>query len=357
MRFLQATRIRSPRDVSAGPQLDVGLILKLLALAVCYALATDADAGDRAAMRLLATSASASITPAASPSAPANDAATQSSAPPSARYGDPQVLSALGEPLDVRIPLLGDDGAMAAEARYALGHADTRLGLPIVRNANIRVVKDAGGWALRVRSAIVNDEPALALVIQEKMASGTLSRVMPLLFDPAASIAPAEPALQQATHEPMHAPAAALAAVPAPAPTGANATALAATAAAFRQRLNPAARTTPRPLARVTVAVRRVPPAPSEERSTPLRLATTLAPAANPAAAHREAMRWLRRALLEEDDRASLLAMGRKVSQLVAQVEEMEARIATLQPPGATRTASTAGSAAPQPSRQSRRPG
>ncbi|MDX2218304.1 MAG: hypothetical protein SF172_04710 [Burkholderiales bacterium] len=347
MRLPHHAPLRALRDAPTGTRLDIGLIVKLLALLVCFALAAEADAGERSAMRLVASGTATGP----SPESPAIESSARSAPPPSTRYGEPQVLSALGEPLDVRIPLLDDDAAIAAEARYSLGHADTRLGLPIVRNANIRVVKDAGGWALRVKSAIINDEPALALVIQEKLASGTLSRALPLLFDPAAGAPPVEPAPQLAALQPIPAQPATVATLAAPAAT--------VVASGPTVRLRPAflARATARPPARVKAAARRPPAAPADERTTPLRLATTLGTVASPAAAHRESMRWLRRALLEDDDRASLLAMGRKVSQLVAQVEEMEARIASLQPPDATRTASTAGSAAQQTTRHSRRPG
>jgi hypothetical protein len=314
-RFSTRTRIDdTPRASRAG------LILKLLALAACYALVADAESREPRFVRI-----------------------TEAAAPPSTQYGEPRVLSSLGEPLDVRIPLLGDDAAIAAEARYVLGHADTKLGLPIVRNANIRVVKDAGGWALRVRSATINHEPALALVIQEQLPSGTLSRAIPLLFDPAGAQQPASLPVMVAHNEAP--PSIKLVAAPGKPATG-----------------KPIA-TVP-PLARVATRAqqprtRREKPQEAPQSlaaSAVLRLATTLSPIGESNATRRESMRWLRRTLLEVDNRAALLAMSRKLSQLVAQVEEMEARIAAAQPPMVTRTASA--TPANQPAvRPSRRPG
>lgn len=367
---LPEVRVRQPALLTGPVDIPArrwpGVILKVLAVALCYALVRDVEAGDRLSLR----------------------------------YGEPQVLSALGDPVDIRIPITSTE--VSADARFILGQQDATLGLPLIRHANIRLERDARGWALRIQSNRRSTDPAMALVVQEVVGGGVISRALPVLFDPAPSQAPIihRAADDTADSAPLTVAASAeswwtSAVVNKPAPRPDSAASLvgrhtddtsAARLASAAEPATPHRAQTRAPLsppgqaealraqavtrtapARVPLIALRAPgpatgstgwatpSAPSGLRLTTALNIPTTSPV-SPTAADRESLRWLQRSMLGED-RTAMLVLSRKVVQLSAQVEQLESRLAEASVasrqfagrPAATTAASPAGGAAQPP--------
>lgn len=342
---LPEVRVRRPALLAGpidGPARNrwPGLALKILAVALCYALVRDVDAAE----------------------------------PLSLRYGEPQVLSALGEPVDIRIPITSKD--VNPDARFILGTQDTPAGLPTLRHANIRLERDARGWALRIQSNRRSADPAMNVVVQEVVGGGVVSRTLPVLFDPA----PAQsPVVMQAAAEIEVEAAPVIAARDSWWTAAANTRAFNPPASRNESResvvrsqapaMDPA-RAQPASSARIdskfastqtrapqqprTTLARTAPELTAQHPRTRtqasrvqaglpgLRLATAIdfsarpqvisanvrSAGSTPSATDRETLRWLQRSLLGGDERVAVQALSRKVMQLNEQLASLELQVA-----------------------------
>ncbi len=105
---------------------------------------------------------------------------------PQIRLGNPQVLSSLGSPLWVRIPI---DVTEASEdvtaARFSLGARPLNAPVPFVERAEIGLERQGNKYSLVIRSKTTVDEPAIGIVLREELPNGVRSRQFFLLLDPA----------------------------------------------------------------------------------------------------------------------------------------------------------------------------
>ena len=105
---------------------------------------------------------------------------------PQIRLGNPQVLSSLGSPLWVRIPI---DVTEASEdvtaARFSIGARPLNAPVPFVERAEIGLERQGNKYSLVIRSRTAVDEPAVGIVLREELPNGVRSRQFFLLLDPA----------------------------------------------------------------------------------------------------------------------------------------------------------------------------
>ena len=105
---------------------------------------------------------------------------------PQLRLGNPVVLSALGSPLWVRIPIETPDTDMdVAAARFSLGLRPPNAPVPFVERAEIGMERQGNNYSLVIRSRQSIDEPAVGIVLREELPNGVRSREFFLLLDPA----------------------------------------------------------------------------------------------------------------------------------------------------------------------------
>ena len=105
---------------------------------------------------------------------------------PQLRLGNPVVLSALGSPLWVRIPIETPDTDMdVAAARFSLGLRPPNAPVPFVERAEIGMERQGNNYSLVIRSRNSIDEPAIGIVLREELPNGVRSREFFLLLDPA----------------------------------------------------------------------------------------------------------------------------------------------------------------------------
>jgi pilus assembly protein FimV len=113
--------------------------------------------------------------------------------------GEPEVRSALGESLDLRVPVTIAAGESIEPSCFSLLR-DSGGDVPRIENARVSVERSVSGTFLRLRSANAVTEPAMQLGIAAscKGQSGEYKRDYALLFDPRRSPA-AAPASAPAT--------------------------------------------------------------------------------------------------------------------------------------------------------------
>ena len=113
---------------------------------------------------------------------------------PRLRLGTPQVLSSLGSPLQVRVPI--DVSAIdepVSSSRFSLGARPPNAAVPFIERADLTVesVGDSVVLVIRTRAAI--EEPAIGIVIREQLPNGVRSREYFLLLDPPSLIVVSQP--------------------------------------------------------------------------------------------------------------------------------------------------------------------
>ena len=105
---------------------------------------------------------------------------------PQLRLGNPQVLSSLGSPLWVRIPIdVAESGADVNAARFSIGARPLNAPVPFVERAEIGLERQGSKYSLVIRSRTTIDEPAIGIVLREELPNGVRSRQFFLLLDPA----------------------------------------------------------------------------------------------------------------------------------------------------------------------------
>ncbi len=102
------------------------------------------------------------------------------------RLGNPQVLSALGSPLWIKIPInLTEPADELTASRFSLGGRPLNAPVPFVDRAELSLERASGKYFLVIRTRNAIDEPAVGIVIREELPSGARSREFYLLLDPA----------------------------------------------------------------------------------------------------------------------------------------------------------------------------
>ena len=105
----------------------------------------------------------------------------------SPRLGAPEVLSPMGFPLWIRIPVDATEAAIsAAGASFALGPRPANAGIPFIENAEISFERQGDQHFLVIRSRQPVNELAVGLVIREQLIRGVRSREFTVLLDPPA---------------------------------------------------------------------------------------------------------------------------------------------------------------------------
>ena len=103
----------------------------------------------------------------------------------SPRLGVPEVLSPMGSPLWIRIPVDATEAAIsAAGASFALGPRPANAGIPFIDNAEISFERQGDKHFLVIRSRQPVNELAVGLVIREQLIRGVRSREFTVLLDP-----------------------------------------------------------------------------------------------------------------------------------------------------------------------------
>ena len=102
------------------------------------------------------------------------------------RLGNPLVLSSLGSPLWVRIPIdVAETGEDITAARFSIGARPLNAPVPFVERAEIGLERQGNKYWLVIRSRTAVDEPAIGIVLREELPNGVRSRQFFLLLDPA----------------------------------------------------------------------------------------------------------------------------------------------------------------------------
>ena len=102
------------------------------------------------------------------------------------RLGNPQVLSALGSPLWIKIPInITEPTDELTASRFSLGGRPLNAPVPFVDRAELTIERVSGKYFLVVRTRNAIDEPAVGIVIREELPNGARSREFYLLLDPA----------------------------------------------------------------------------------------------------------------------------------------------------------------------------
>ena len=101
------------------------------------------------------------------------------------RMGAPQVMSALGSPLQVRIPIdiSGVDESVSS-SRFSLGARPPNAAVPFIERADVSVESIGDSAELVIRTRVAIEEPAIGIVIREQLPNGVRSREFFLLLDP-----------------------------------------------------------------------------------------------------------------------------------------------------------------------------
>lgn len=101
------------------------------------------------------------------------------------RLGVPEVHSALGSPLWVKIPVDVLDPATEIDASaFSLGTKPVNAGIPFLETAEISFERQGTRYFLVIRSRQRIDELAIGIVIRERLQNGVRSREFNLLLDP-----------------------------------------------------------------------------------------------------------------------------------------------------------------------------
>ena len=101
------------------------------------------------------------------------------------RLGTPKVLSPLGSPLWVKIPVDGaDTNADLAASNFSLGARPVNAGIPFLENAEISFERRDSKYYLVIRSRQPIDELAIGVIVRERLTNGVRSREFALLLDP-----------------------------------------------------------------------------------------------------------------------------------------------------------------------------
>lgn len=101
------------------------------------------------------------------------------------RLGMPEVLSLLGSPLWVKIPIEATDATEeVTPSRFTMGTRPTNAGIPFLENAEISFERLDKKYFLVIRSRLPVNEPAIGIVIREQVQHGVRSREFSLLLDP-----------------------------------------------------------------------------------------------------------------------------------------------------------------------------
>lgn len=99
------------------------------------------------------------------------------------RLGSPEVLSSLGSPLTVRIPILNPTEDTSA-LRFGIGAPADRLGVPFIDSAKLGIERAGGKTFLLLQARSSNYEPAIGFVVREQLEGGVRSREFIVLVDP-----------------------------------------------------------------------------------------------------------------------------------------------------------------------------
>lgn len=103
----------------------------------------------------------------------------------SPRLGVPEVLSPMGSPLWIRIPVDATQAAIsAAGSSFALGPRPANAGIAFIENAEISFEREGDKHFLVIRSRQPVNELAVGLVIREQLIRGVRSREFTVLLDP-----------------------------------------------------------------------------------------------------------------------------------------------------------------------------
>lgn len=104
---------------------------------------------------------------------------------PRLRMGTPQVLSPLGSPLQVRIPIdvSGVDDSLSS-SRFSLGARPPNAAVTFIERADVSVESVGDSAELVIRTRVAIEEPAVGIVIREQLPNGVRSREFILLLDP-----------------------------------------------------------------------------------------------------------------------------------------------------------------------------
>ena len=101
------------------------------------------------------------------------------------QLGVPEVLSPMGNPLWIRIPVDVKEAAISATgANFALGPRPANAGIPFIENAEISYERQGDKNYLMIRSRQPVNELAVGLVIREQLIRGVRSREFTVLLDP-----------------------------------------------------------------------------------------------------------------------------------------------------------------------------
>jgi hypothetical protein len=243
--------------------------------------------------------------------------------------GEPEVRSALGRALDVRIPVSGNGADAADEACFAL-LADPAAVNPLAR-AQLTVEQQGGRTYLRVRSTEAMVEPATTLRVRAACppASGVLVREYGILLDPVPASAPSVPLTMP--EEPMVAKVEVAKVEVAPVPAAAP-VAVASTPVAKPAHPGPAhARATPHvPTHASSAAYTR---GAALHGGYLLKLSgpvLDLEPSRHVDAAQRAQLREAQAMMLEDDYTSAMLALRSRIDALQKRLGELQLQAATL---------------------------
>ena len=100
-----------------------------------------------------------------------------------ARLGAPEVLSSLGSPLVVRVPIL-NAGEINSASRFSIGVPSEQNGVPFIDSAQMGLERIGGKTYLLLKSRALNHEPAIGFVVREQLDGGIRSREFVVLVDP-----------------------------------------------------------------------------------------------------------------------------------------------------------------------------
>ncbi len=101
------------------------------------------------------------------------------------RLGVPAIHSSLGSPLWVKIPIEATDSTEEINtSRFSLGYKPASAAIPFVENAEISFERVGSQYFVVIRSRQAVDEPAVGIVVRERLPHGVRSREFIVLLDP-----------------------------------------------------------------------------------------------------------------------------------------------------------------------------
>ena len=110
---------------------------------------------------------------------------TVSAQTPRLKMGTPRVLSPLGSPLQVRIPIdLSSVDDSVSSSRFSLGARPPNAAVTFIERADVSVESVGDSAELVIRTRVAIEEPAVGIVIREQLPNGVRSREYFLLLDP-----------------------------------------------------------------------------------------------------------------------------------------------------------------------------